>query len=155
MIIAGSTLLWLGSLLCAFFAGWAVSNRVDSEPPASYKHAIDKWTESQVATNDWFRHPRFRQFGKFVLMRPADPKQAGLLISVAANPPFPLITVWDDAKSGRPEGIMLHDAAGNAIGGTDKNGDGVFDRIVLLTTNGIYKDEGLTGTWHFRKAGKQ
>jgi len=95
---------------------------------------------------------RFRPFGKFALMRPQDPKVAGLFIGVIGHPPFPAIYVTGEQRSARPTTFSICDALGNQITAIDRNGDGVLDRVGLATTNGIYRDEGLTGTWKLQKA---
>jgi len=109
-----------------------------------------RWSEAQVPANDWSRNPRFRTFGRFVLMRPADSKEAGLVVGVLGNPPHPSIWVSDDGKSGRPTEFTLCDAATNSVTLADKNGDGLFEVLALFNTNGCYRDIGLTGKWKFR-----
>lgn len=140
-------ILWAASLFLAYRTGHAVSSRFDYGVPAGVKGVIGSWSESQIPVNNWLRDPRCRQFGRFLLSRPQNPEQAGLYVGLIGSPPFPVIMVSEDAKSKRPREFTFHDAAGNTITALDNNGDGVFDFLGLVTTNGVYKDAGLTGSW--------
>lgn len=140
-------MLWAASLWCAYCAGHIISKRFDYAAPAAVKTVISKWSGVQVPTNDWSRDPRMRQFGRFVLSRPRNPQQAGLLVGIIGYPRGPVILVSEGAKSGQPEGFSFYDAAGNMITVQDKNGDGIFDVLSLQTTNGVYVDRGLSGTF--------
>ena len=142
---------WAASLFCAYRAGHVVSNRYDYSAPAEVMSVIDKWPEDSIPGNDPMRKPRFRTFGRFVLLRSEDPRPAALQAGIFGGPSFyPVIFVNDDAKSGRPDSVLLWDAAGNSVSVLDNNRDGVFDVLGLFTTNGTYRDVGLSGKWQFR-----
>lgn len=98
--------LWAVSLFDAYRAGHIISNRYDYAPPPNVRAA-----HSGMPGSDWTHNMRMRAFGRFVLMRPADTKEAALFIGLLGHPPFPAIWIADEAKAGRPDHFTFADAA--------------------------------------------
>jgi hypothetical protein len=141
--------LWAASLLCAFYAGRAVSGNHDHRPPKSLEAEFKE--VQQLWTNVWPDGARIQPFGKFVLICPRDERQAALRIGVLGRPHYPYVWIDDDSKSGRPDTFTLSDGSTNTIHVFDTDRDGIFDMVGMVTTNGYYRDKGLKGTWELKK----
>jgi hypothetical protein len=142
-------ILWAASLVCAYYAGRAVSGSHDYSPPESLKAEFEE--VQQLWTNVWPNGAHIQLLGKFVLISPRDESQAALRIGVLGRPHYPYVCIDDDSKSGRPDTFVLCDGSTNTIHAFDKDRDGIFDKVGMVTTNGYYSDKGLTGTWRVSK----
>ena len=142
-------ILWAASLVFAYCAGRMASARSDYTPPESLKAEFAK--VQQLWTNAWLGGARMRPFGNFVLIRPTDEGRAALAIGVLGRPHFPFAFISDEARTGRPDTFTFCDGGTNIVTVFDTDRDGVFDSVLMTTTNGAYGDRGLTGKWNFKE----
>ena len=142
------TLLWVASVILAFFGGYRISDSIDSRLPTEFDTFRHLYGESNKPEFSWLEDPRYRVFGRFAIMRPSNNNIPALYLLFTDKQPFPSVMIQPSDDNKRPKGIDLRDKDGNTVSVVDKNQDGVFDCLFLQSGDTLRMDEGLTGTWN-------